>query len=99
MYLFREVVRCRPGKVREMVNKFKGVSGVMQRMGYPPFRIYTDVSAERFWTVILEAEAESLSAFMEMEESVMADEEARSAMAGYHDLVLEGRREIFRIEA
>lgn len=99
MYLFREVVRCKPGKVREMVNKFKGVSGVMQRMGYAPFRIYTDVSAERFWTIVLESEAESLSAFMEMEESVMADEEARSAMTGYHDLVMEGRREIFLVEA
>jgi hypothetical protein len=81
-----------------MVDKFKGVSGVMKRMGFKPFRIFTDVSGERFWTVVGETEVESLNDFLQMEEKVMADEEARKAMSGYHDLVEKGRREIYRVE-
>jgi hypothetical protein len=99
MYLVREVVHCRPGKVRPMVDKFKGLAEVMRRLGYEPFRIFTDVSGDRFWTVVLERESESLSAFEEMERAVMSDPAAQEIMAGYHDLVEAGRREIFRIEA
>jgi hypothetical protein len=33
-----------------------------------------------------------------MEEQVMADAEARQVMAGYHDLVLSGSRELYRKE-
>ena len=33
------------------------------------------------------------------EEAVMASEEARAAMAGYHELVQQGRREIYTLEA
>ncbi len=32
-----------------------------------------------------------------MEEEVMDDDRAKSAMEGYHDLVLEGRREIYTV--
>ncbi len=30
---------------------------------------------------------------------MMAEERARAAMAGYHDLLLSGRREIYKVEA
>lgn len=98
MYLVREVMHCKPGRVREMVEKFKGLSEAAESMGYEGFRIYTDVSGERFWTVVVESEAESLDAFREMEEAVMANEDAQAAMADYHELVQEGRREIFTVE-
>lgn len=61
MYLIREVMHCKPGRVGE-------------------------------------SEAESLDGFREMEEAVMADEAAQKAMAGYHELVEDGRREIYRVE-
>jgi hypothetical protein len=32
-----------------------------------------------------------------MEEEVMGDDRAGEVMAGYHDLVLKGRREIYRV--
>ena len=38
MFLVREIMYCKPGKVRDMVNKFKGISSVMERLGYKPFR-------------------------------------------------------------
>lgn len=98
MILIREVMHCKPGKVREMVDKFKGLSAAAQGMGYAPFRIYTDVSAEHFWTVVVEGEAETVGAYLDMESAVMADPQARKAMEGYHELVLSGRREIFQVE-
>lgn len=98
MYLIREVMHCEPGKVREMVEKFKGLSDAAESLGHEGFRIYTDVSGERFWTVVLESEVESLDEFREMEEAIMASEDAQEAMAGYHDIVQEGRREIYTVE-
>jgi len=99
MYVIREVMQCKPGKVREMVNKFKSLSGVMQAMGLAPFRVLTDVSGEPFWTVVAELDVESLDGFIAMEGQVMANEDARRAMGGYHDLVERGRREIYKRES
>jgi hypothetical protein len=96
MFTIREVIHCRPGKVRPLVDKFKAVGAVMERLGYRPFRLYTDVSGERFWTVVAETEAETIDAFLEMEGKVMSDPAAQEAMGGYHDLVQRGRREVFR---
>lgn len=98
MYVVREIMQCKPGKVREMVNKFKSLSGVMKAMGFTPFRLLTDVSGEPFWTVVAETEVEKIDDFVAMEGKVMANEDARRAMAGYHDLVERGRREIYRRE-
>jgi len=99
MFVVREVMHCKPGKVGAMVKKFKGVGEVMEKMGFAPFRLMTDVSGERFWTVIAETEVESLGALLEMEERVMSEQAARDAMAGYHDLVDDGRREIYKLES
>ena len=99
MYLFREVLYCKPGKVRALADKFKALGTVMESMGFEPFRLYTDMSGERFWTLVLESESKSLDAFLEMEASVMGDKKAQEAMAGYHDLILQGRREVYRVES
>ena len=99
MFVIREVLYCHPGKVRPLVDKFRSISGFAQKAGYGPMRILTDVTGERFWTVVFESEAETLDGFFEMEQRLMSDEEARAVMAGYHDLVVEGRREIFRLES
>ncbi len=99
MYLIREVMNCKPGKVGEMKKKFKAISTVMTRMNYKPFRIFTDVSGEQFWTLVAESEAKTFDDFLAMENKVMGDPEAQKAMAGYHELVERGRREIYKIEA
>jgi hypothetical protein len=98
MYLIREVLSCKPGKVKPMVEKFKGISNAMKEMGHKPFRVLTDVSGELFWTVVAETEVESVDAFFAMQEKMTATDSLRKVMAGYHDLVDRGRREIFRIE-
>ena len=51
MFLVREVLNCRPGNVAEMVKRFETISRVMERMDLKPFRLLTDVSGERFWTL------------------------------------------------
>ena len=99
MYMVREVLNCRPGKVGELVKKFKALGTVMKEMGLEPFRIYTDVAGEPFWTLMLQRDYESLDDVPAIESKVMGDDRARSAMAGYHELVVSGRREIYKVEA
>jgi hypothetical protein len=99
MFLIRDVMHCKPGKVRPMVEKFKALEKVMKKIGAKnKFRILTDVSGERYWTVVAEIEADSLEGYAEMSRKTMSDKNLQKAMKGYHDLVDEGRREIFMIE-
>jgi hypothetical protein len=98
MYVIREVVNCKPGKVRQMVEKFRSISAVLKEMGHEPLRLLTDVAGEPFWTVVAEARVEKIDDFFAMEQAVMGNEALRKTMADYHDLVDRGRREIYRLE-
>src|SRR5262245_48205766 len=98
MYVIREVVQCKPGKVRRMVEKFRGISNLMEQMGQEPLRLLTDVTGEPFWTLVAEAKVEKIDDFFVLEQKLMANETLRNAMADYHDLVENGRREVYRIE-
>jgi hypothetical protein len=98
MFVMREVLVCKPGKVGELKKKFKALNAIVTKKDFPPFAIMTDVAGENFWTLVLEMESDSVAAFFTMEEQVMADKEAQQVMAGYHDLVVGGRREVFRRE-
>ena len=98
MYVIREVMQCKPGKVREMVNRFKSQSGLVEKMGSKPFRVFTDVSGEPFWTVVAEIEVESIDSFFAMENKALENDDVRKVMSGYHDLVQVGRREMYRVE-
>ncbi len=98
MYLVRDIMYCKPGKARPMVEKFLTLSRVLSTMGLGTMRVTTDVSAERYWTVVAETEVESLEQHAEMARTSMQNPEVQQAMQGYHDLVVEGRREIYTIE-
>jgi hypothetical protein len=67
-------------------------------MGMGKMRVQTDVSAERFWTIVTQFEVESLDAFMAMGQDGDDMKEFEQIMKGYHDLVDSGRREIYTIE-
>jgi hypothetical protein len=99
MYLIREVLNCKPGKVRHMVEKFRGISMVLTEMGQEPLRVLTDVTGEPFWTIVVEAKVEKIEDFFAIEQRLMANENLRKTMADYHNLVDHGRREIYRIES
>jgi hypothetical protein len=99
MYIIREVLSCKPGKVRQLMDRFRTLSAAVQQTGRPPLRLLTDVSGEPFWTLIAEASVETVDEFFTMEQALMGDESVRNAMAGYHELVESGRREIYRVES
>ena len=97
MYVIREILNCKPGKVRSMIEKFDGLSMALVEMGQEPLRVLTDVTGEPFWTVVVEARVEKIDDFFTIEEKLMANETIRKSMADYHSLVDRGRREIYRI--
>ena len=98
MYVVREVLTCKPGKVRQMVEKFRSISAVLKEMGQEPLRVLTDVTGEPYWTVIAEAKVEKIDDFFAMEQTLMSKATLQKTMADYHELVASGRREIYRIE-
>jgi hypothetical protein len=99
MYVIREVLHCKPGKVRQMAEKFRAISQALQEMGHEPMRLLTDVTGEPFWTIVAEAKVEKIDDFFAVEQQLTANESVGKAMADYHDLVESGRREIFRVES
>jgi hypothetical protein len=102
MLLIRDIMYCKPGKVRPMVDKFIAMSKLGEKAGMPKMRVMTDLSAERYWTVVAEMEVASLTAFEQMFQASGQSEqdmkEFENIMKGYHDLVEYGRREIYKIE-
>ena len=98
MLVIREVMHCRPGKVRQLVEIFLAMGKFGERKGWGKMRVMTDVSAERYWTLVAETEVESMDAFMAVMKDPEAAKEAEAIMHGYHDLVESGRREIYNLE-
>lgn len=99
MYVIREVLHCKPGKIRPMVEKFRTLSRAVADLGEEPLRLLSDVSGEPFWTLVIEAKVERIEDFFAYEQKLMANESVREAMGDYHALVESGRREIYRIES
>jgi len=103
VYLVREIMYCKPGKVRALVEKFNAMSKIGEKSGMPPMRILTDFAAERYWTLVAEMEVESIADFERMMSTMPGSEddakELEKIMKGYHDLVEYGKREIYKIEA
>lgn len=102
MYLVRETMYCKPGKVRAMVEKFLAMSKLSSTMGMPPMKVMTDFCADQYWTVVGEMEVEDLASFEKMMSNVQGTAEERKQfeeiMKGYHDLIDHGKREIYKIE-
>lgn len=102
MLVIREVMYCKPGKVRPMVEKFRTMSTMNQKLGLGGMRVMTDFCAERYWTIVAEFEVKSLQDFEEMMQgqgvTPEAAKEMERLMEGYHDLIEYGRREIYKLE-
>jgi hypothetical protein len=105
MYVVRELMYCKPGKVRALVDKFLAMNALSSKIGMPRMRIMTDFAAERYWTVVAEMEVDSLDTFDKMMSGSVppgVDEKEMKKMddimKGYHDLVDHGKREIYRVE-
>jgi hypothetical protein len=102
MYVIRDIMYCKPGKVRAMTEKFIAMSKLAEKVGMPRMRIMTDFCAERYWTVVSEMEVADLGAFEKMMASPQgsADDmkQMEEIMKGYHDLIEHGKREIYKLE-
>ena len=98
MFLVRDIMYCKPAKARQMVEKFLALSKLTAKMGFGSMRVMTDVSAERYWTVVSEMEVPNLTEYLETSRKSMENKEFQEAMKGYHDLIDHGRREIYQIE-
>jgi hypothetical protein len=97
MFVIREVLNCKPGKVTQMVEKFTVISSAIREMGHDT-RLLTDVTGEPFWTAVAEISVENVDDFFAIERQLMANDRIRQTMAGYHDLIESGRREIYRVQ-
>ena len=102
MLLVREIMYCKPGKVRPMVEKFVAMDKLGRKAGMPKMRVMTDFCGERYWTIVAEIEVSSVDEFEKMMQgtgqSAEAQKEMERLMEGYHDLIDFGRREIYKIE-
>jgi hypothetical protein len=102
MYLIREIMYCKPGKVRPLVEKFIAMGKLGEKLGMPRMRIMTDFCAERYWTIVSEMEVATLQEFERSMTSPQGSAEDmkkfEEIMKGYHDLVDHGKREIYKIE-
>jgi hypothetical protein len=103
MYLIREIMYCKPGKVRPLVEKFAAMAKLSEKAGMPRMRVMTDFVADRYWTLVAEMEVASIAEFERMNDNPPVNEEDakefEKIMKGYHDLVEYGKREIYKIEA
>jgi len=99
MYVIREIMYCKPGKVGELKNKFKQLEPLLKDSGLTrPPRVMSDFTGEQFWTLVWEQEVESLDKYVDMMRQGPSDPKAQQIMAGYHDLVVSGKREIYKVE-
>jgi hypothetical protein len=102
MLVIREVMHCKPGQVKPLVEKFLAMSKIGQKSGMLPMRVMTDFCAEQYWTVVAEMQVSNLGDFEKMMSGTGQNaedmKEMEKLMKGYHDLVDNGRREIFKIE-
>ena len=102
MYLIRDVMYCKLGKVRPLLEKMKGMAKLGEgKMGWGKMRLFTDLSAERYWTLVTEFEVPDLATFEKMDSMQGSPEDMKEMerlMSGYHDLVDHGKREIYKVE-
>lgn len=100
MYLVRDIMYCKPGKVKPMIDKYLQMSKLTEKAGMGTMRVLTDVVGEQFWTIVAEMEVESLDKFMSMDAAMDPElaKQFETIMKDYHEFILKGRREIFKIE-
>jgi quinol monooxygenase YgiN len=97
MYVIRDIFRCKPGKAKDLAARFKQlVPSMTNEDGFTNMKVMVDAVAN-YWTVVLEAECETLSQFESHMSGFGQRAEVRQVMDGYMDLVDGGHREIYRL--
>jgi hypothetical protein len=97
MYVVRNVFHAKPGKARDLVDKFKRARPHLLELGVHNTRILSDAVAG-FWTVVVESEVEDLDTYFSISRGFSQQPEVGEIMKGYMDLVSGGHREILVVE-
>ncbi|MBI5730550.1 MAG: antibiotic biosynthesis monooxygenase [Ignavibacteriales bacterium] len=97
MYLVRDVFRAKPGRAKNLVSSFKQAVPFMEAEGFSNIKLMTDVVAN-YWTVVLQAEVESLDHFEKHSKGFTSKPQVAEIMKGYMDNIEGGHREIFKLE-
>ncbi len=95
MFVIRNVFKCKPGKAKQLTEKFTAAHALMVGMGVTPRVLVDEVAI--FWTVVVEVDVEDMGAFDKLMQERGGREDIQQAMAGYMDLVDSGYREIFKV--
>ena len=96
MYVIRNVFRCKPGKSKALIEKFKATHELMKKDIQLDDRILLDEVAG-FWTVVVEVNVENIAEFENAMKERGSREDIQRSMAGYMDMVDSGYREVFRV--
>ncbi len=97
MILVRDVFKTKPGKTKDLVQRFKKALPLMKSDGIHNSRVMTDIVAG-YWTVVIETEADDLAVFEKRMRSSSPKPEVGEIMKGYMDSVDTGYGEIFKVE-
>ncbi len=97
MYLIRDVFRAKPGRAKNLVSSFKQAVPFMEAEGFSNIKLMTDVVAN-YWTVVLQAEVESLDHFEKHSKGFTSKPQVAEIMKDYMDNIEGGYREIFKLE-
>jgi quinol monooxygenase YgiN len=97
VFVIRDVFRCKPGQAKALAEILRRAIPAFEREdGFRNSRVMVDAVAG-YWTVVLEADIDSLAAFEGHLLGAGSRPEVRRLMAGYMDLVEGGHREIYRL--
>ncbi len=96
MVLVRDVFKLRFGKAREALALLHEEASPTRGAGGEVRRVMTDLTGE-FYTVVLETEFEDLAALEAALARASRDDAWRAWYGRFAPLVLEGRREVFRV--
>ncbi len=95
MYVIRNVFKCKPGKAKTLVEKFKAAHALMSDIDLVDRFLVDEVAG--FWTVVVEVNVEDMGVFETAMKERGSRVDVQEAMAGYMDLVDSGYREVFRV--
>jgi hypothetical protein len=96
MIIVRNTFSIQPKRMKEAVALVKEGQALVARIGFPVPRVSVDVAAE-LYTMVFETEFPSLADFEERLPKNFANPDWQAWYSQFTELVLGGRREIFRV--
>lgn len=98
MIVVRSETKCQPGRVNELVERFRSIADQLNSQDViKRARVMTDLTGP-FDTVVVESEVESIDAYYELMRAMFADQDAADAQS-IADLMQSGFRTLYTLEA